>query len=172
MKPRLALLIGMIFAAAGLRLLPHPPNFEPIAALALFGGAYADNRRWAFIVPLAAMFLSDIVIGFHALMPVVYGTFALMVYMGFALRQRRTVLPVASAALAASILFFAVSNFAVWAFSSMYPKTLQGLFSCYVAAIPFFGNTVAGNLFYTAVLFGAFALAERKIPVFALAARP
>ncbi|MGH7774412.1 MAG: DUF6580 family putative transport protein [Candidatus Binatia bacterium] len=172
MKPRLALLIGMIFAAAALRLLPHPPNFEPIAALALFGGAHVEDKRWVFLLPLAAMFLSDIVIGFHALMPVVYGIFMLIVYMGFVLRHRRTLLPVAGAALAASALFFIVTNFAVWAFQSMYPKTFEGLLSCYVAAIPFFGNTVAGNLFYTAVLFGAFALAERKIPVLAPAARP
>ena len=171
MKPRLALLIGMIFAAAGMRLLPHPPNLDPIGALALFGGAHVDNKRWAFIIPLAAMLLSDTVIGFHAQMPVIYGTFALIVCMGFVLRQRRTPLPVAGMALAASILFFTVTNFGVWAFSSMYPKTLEGLVSCYVAAIPFFGNTVAGNLFYTAVLFGTFALAERKIPLFAPAAR-
>lgn len=171
MKPRLVLLIGIIFAGAGLRLLPHPPNFNPIGALALFGGAHVDNKRCAFLLPMAAMLLSDAVIGFHAQMPLVYGAFVLIVWMGFALRERRTPLPVAGAALAGSTLFFVLSNFGVWAFDSIYPKTLEGLVSCYVAAIPFFGNTVAGNLFYTAVLFGAFALAERKIPLFAPASR-
>ena len=171
MKPRLALLIGMIFAAAAMRLLPHPPNFTPVGALALFGGAHVDKNRWAFIIPLAAMLLSDAVIGFHNQMPIVYGSFALIVCMGFALRERKTLLPVTGAALAASTLFFIVTNFGVWAFESLYPKTLVGLVSCYVAAIPFFGNTVAGNLFYTAVLFGAFALVERKILLFAPAAR-
>lgn len=167
MRPRLALLIGMIFAAAGLRLVPHPPNFDPIGALALFGGAHVDDKRWAFILPLAAMFLSDVMIGFHDQMLLVYSAFALIVGIGFTLRERRTPLPVIGAALAASTLFFILSNFGVWAFGSLYPKTLEGLVACYVAAIPFFGNTIAGSLFYAAVLFGTFALAERKIPLFA-----
>jgi len=169
MKPRMALLIGMILAAAALRLLPHPPNFEPIGALALFAGAQFEKKSWAFIIPLAAMLLSDAVIGFHSQMPVIYGAFALVVCMGFSLRQRRTLVPVMGMAFAASVLFFVVSNFGVWALDSMYPKTLAGLVTCYVAAIPFFGNTLAGSLFYTAVLFGGFALAERKIQVFAAA---
>ena len=171
MKSRLGLLIGMIFAAAGMRLLPHPPNFESIGALALFAGAHFDDKRWAFIIPLAAMVLSDAVIGFHAQMPVVYGTFALVVCMGFFLRERRTALKITSAALAASTLFFVVTNFGVWAFDGLYPRTFEGLVVCYIAAIPFFGNTLAGSLFYTAVLFGGFALAERKIPLFAPAVR-
>ena len=170
MKSRLVLLIGMIFAAAGMRLLPHPPNFDAVGALALFAGANVDDKRWAFIIPLTAMLLSDAVIGFHALMPIVYGSFALIVCMGFALRERKTLLPVTGAALAASTLFFIVTNFGVWAFESLYPKTLEGFVSCYVAAIPFFGNTLAGNLFYAALLFGAFRLAERKIPLFAAVA--
>ena len=81
MKPRAMLLIGMIAAAAALRLLPHPSNFTPIGALALFAGAHFDDKRWAFVLPLAAMLLSDAVIGFHVQMPIVYGTFALVVCM-------------------------------------------------------------------------------------------
>ncbi len=171
MKSRLGLLIGMIFAAAGMRLLPHPPNFESIGAIALFGGAYFDDKRWAFVLPLAALLLSDAVIGFHAQMPIVYGTFALVVWLGFFLRERRTALKITGAALAASTLFFVITNFGVWAFDGLYPRTFEGLVVCYVAAIPFFGNTLAGTLFYTAVLFGGFALAERRITVFAPAAR-
>ncbi|MBI2987846.1 MAG: hypothetical protein HYY45_13865 [Deltaproteobacteria bacterium] len=171
MRSRLGLLIGMIFAAAGMRLLPHPPNFESIGALALFAGAHFDDKRWAFVLPLAAMLLSDAVIGFHGQMPVVYGTFALVVWLGVHLRERRTALNVAGAGLAASILFFVVTNFGVWAFDGLYPRTLEGLVVCYIAAIPFFGYTLAGNLFYAALLFGGFALAERKIPVFSPAAR-
>ena len=167
MKSRLGLLIGMIFAAAGMRFLPHPPNFESIGAIALFAGAHFDDKRWAFVLPLAAMLLSDAVIGFHAQMPIVYGTFALVVCMGFFLRERRTALNIAGAAAAASTLFFVITNFGVWAFDGLYPRTFEGLVVCYIAAIPFFGNTLAGSLFYTAVLFGGFALAERKITVFA-----
>lgn len=169
MKPRFTLIVAMIFGAAALRLVPHPANFDAIGALALFGGAHLGDKRWAFLIPLAALFLGDVIIGFHAQMPLVYGVFALMVCMGFALRERRTPLSVAGVAVAASILFFVVTNFGVWALDALYPMTFQGLVTCYVAAIPFFANTLAGNLFYSAVLFGGFALAERKVPVFASA---
>ena len=171
MRPRLALLIGIIVAAAGIRLCPHPANFDPIGGLALFAGAHMENRRRAFIPALAAMLLSDALIGFHTQMPVVYGAFALIVCLGFALRRQRGPLPVAGMALAASVLFFVATNLGVWAFDGMYPKSLAGLVACYVAALPFFGMTVAGNLFYAAVLFGGFALAERRIPLVAPAAR-
>jgi len=167
MKPRAMLLIGMIAAAAALRLLPHPSNFTPIGALALFAGAHFDDKRWAFIVPLAAMFLSDILIGFHGQMPVVYAAFAVIVCLGFALKEKKTALRVTGASLAAATFFFVVSNFSVWAFDGLYPMTLAGLATCYIAAIPFFQNWLVGTVFYAAVLFGGFALAERKLPVFA-----
>ncbi len=167
MKSRAMLLIGMIAAAAALRLLPHPSNFTPIGALALFAGAHFDDKRWAFIVPLAAMFLSDILIGFHGQMPVIYGAFAVIVCMGFVLREKRTALRVTGASLAAATFFFIVSNFAVWAFDGLYPMTFQGLVTCYVAAIPFFQNWLAGTLLYSAALFGGFALLEAKLPVLA-----
>lgn len=171
MNPRLTFLAVITFAAAVLRLLPHPPNFEPIGALALLGGAHAEKRHWAFILPLAAMLLSDALIGFHDQMLVVYGSYALIAWTGFALRQRKGALPVAGGAIAASILFFTLTNFGVWAFGPLYPKTPEGLVACYIAAIPFLGNTVAGNLFYSAVLFGGFALLERKVAALAPAAR-
>ncbi len=171
MRPRIALLIGMIFAAAALRLVPHPPNFDAIGALALFGGAHFYDRRWAFGIPLAAMLLSDAVIGFHGQMLLVYACFALIVCIGFLLRERKSLLPVTGAAVASSVLFFLLTNFGVWAFGSLYPRTLEGLVTCYVAAIPFFGNTFAGTLFYAGVLFGGFTLAERKIEIFAPAVR-
>lgn len=167
MKPRAVLLLAIIFGAAALRLLPHPSNFTPIGALALFAGAHFDDKRWAFIVPLAAMFLSDILLGFHGQMPVVYGAFAVIVCLGFALKEKKTALRVTGASLAAATFFFIVSNFAVWAFDGLYPMTFQGLVTCYAAAIPFFQNWLAGTLFYSAVLFGGFALAEKTIPLMA-----
>jgi len=167
MKPRAVLLLAIIFGAAALRLLPHPSNFTPIGALALFAGAHFDDKRWAFIAPLAAIFLSDILIGFHSGMPIIYTAFAAIVCMGFLLKQKKTALRVTGASLAAATFFFVVSNFAVWAIDGLYPMTFQGLVTCYVAAIPFFANTLGGNLFYSAVLFGGFALAERKVPIFA-----
>lgn len=164
-KPRLFAIGLMILAAAASRLLPHPPNFAPIAAMALFAGAYMPERAWAFAAPMAALFLSDLVLGLHSGMWVVYGSFAVVVCIGFLLRHKRGALRVAGAALASSVLFFVLTNGAEWAFGSMYPKTGAGLLACYTAAVPFFRNTLAGDLFYTALLFGGFALAQRVLPV-------
>jgi hypothetical protein len=154
----------MTLAVAASRLVPHPPNFSPVTAMALFGGACFVKTRWAFIVPLTAMFLSDVVLGFDRFTPVVYGSFALIVGLGILLRSHRGAVPTAFAAVTASLLFFLLTNFAVWAFGTLYPKTTEGLLACYVAAIPFFQNTLVGDLAYTAVLFGAFALAEKWLP--------
>jgi hypothetical protein len=161
---RFTVLAGMILGAAAFRVLPHPPNFSPIAALALFGGAQFADKRAAFLVPLTAMFLGDLALGMHATMPVVYGCFALMVCVGFWLRRRRSAGRVVAAALGASLLFFAVTNFAVWAGTGMYPKTVGGLAACYTAALPFFQNTLLGDLFFSGVLFGGLAMAERRLP--------
>jgi hypothetical protein len=160
-KPRLALLITMVFGAAAIRLLPHPPNLTPIAAMALFGGAYFADTRLAFLVPLVALFLSDIVMGLYNQIPVVYGSFALIVCLGFWLQKRRTWLRITAATLASSVLFFITTNFGVWAFGSLYPKTTEGLLACSVAAIPFFRHTLVGDSLYAAALFGGFALIER-----------
>jgi hypothetical protein len=145
-------------------LIPHPPNFAPIASMALFGGAHFQDKRAAVLVPLAAMFLSDLFIGLHGLIPVVYGSFAAISCLGMFLRGRIKPGAVAAAAVGGSTLFFITTNFAVWAMGSMYPKTLAGLLACYSAAIPFFGNTVCGDLFYCGALFGAMALAEAGVP--------
>jgi hypothetical protein len=162
--PRFAALCTLVALAALARLLPHPPNFTPVGALALFGAATFRDRRVALLAPLAAMLLSDAVLGFHSGMPVVYSAFVGVVGIGLLLRGRRTPLRLAGAALAASVLFFVVTNFAVWATGSMYPKTAGGLIACYVAALPFFGSTLAGDAFFTAALFGGLALAEWRIP--------
>lgn len=163
-KPRFFVLVCMILAAAASRLIPHPPNAASITAVALFGGAYLCDKRLAFLVPIAALFLSDLVLGFYSHMEVVYGSFALVVCIGLLLRRRCTPLAIGGAALASSALFFVVTNFSVWVFGSLYPKTIAGLFTCYVAAIPFFQNTLLGDALYTVALFGGFALAERWWP--------
>lgn len=163
-KPRLGVLVLMILAVAASRLIPHPPNMASIAAMALFGGAYLSNKWLAFLVPLVALFLSDLVLGLYGHMEIVYGSFALVVCIGLLLRKRRTPLRIAGAALVGSTIFFVITNFGVWAFGSLYLKTAAGLVACYVAAGPFFQNTLAGDALYTAVLFGGFALAEKWIP--------
>lgn len=157
-------ILAAILLAAAMRLLPHPPNFSPVAAIALFSGAYLNKRALAFSAPLGALFLSDIFIGFHSQMFTVYGSMALVVCLGWLVARRRSVVAIGSAAVAGSVLFYLITNFGVWAFSDMYPKTAAGLIACYVAAIPFFQNSLAGDLFFTTILFGGFALAERMLP--------
>ncbi len=175
-------LVAMIAAAAMSRLLPHPPNFAPIEAMALFGGACFASRRLAFVVPLLAMAASDLLLGalrggtwleyFTTLdyLPSLlanYACIALTVALAFGLRGRANGARVLGYSLAGSVLFFAVSNFALWltAFAVPYgtPCT-TGLLPCYVAALPFFQWTVLGTLFYSALLFGGFALLRRRMP--------
>jgi hypothetical protein len=161
---RVVALLSAIFVAAVLRLVPHPPNFTPIGAMALFSGAYLGRRGLAFAAPLGAMVLSDAVLGFYAGFWITYLAVALIVVVGWVALSRVSVIRVAGAAIASSVIFFAVSNFGTWALSGMYPHTLAGLSACYVAAIPFFQNTVAGDLFYATLLFGGFRVAELLAP--------
>jgi hypothetical protein len=169
---RLLALLGAILAAAALRLVPHPPNFSPIAAMALFSGAYVGRRGLAFVAPLAALLLSDAVLGYYRGMSFVYGSMMLVVVIGWWLSSRRTPLRIGGAAVASSVLFYVLTNFGMWLFSGFYPRTLAGLEACYIAAIPFFQNTLAGDLFFTTLLFGGFAIAERLLPAIREPSRP
>lgn len=164
LDPRFWTLTGMVLAAAFSRLIPHPPNVAPIAAMALFGGAFFPRMSEAFAVTLAALALSDIVIGFHSQVFLVYACFLATVCIGFALKRRLKTFYIGAASLAGSILFFVVTNFGVWLFDGLYPHTFDGLVACYTAAVPFFRNSAFGDLAYTAVLFGSFLLAQRRIP--------
>ena len=160
---RLLALMALVGSAALARLIPHPPNFTPIGAMALFGGACVADRRLALLLPLAALFLSDLFLGLHVLIPVVYGSFVLNVLMGRWLRSRRTVINTAAVTLAGSVQFFVVTNIACWLL--WYPHTVEGLVACYVAAIPFFHNTLLGDAVFATALFGTLAIAERGFPV-------
>ncbi|MGB2623507.1 MAG: DUF6580 family putative transport protein [Candidatus Acidiferrum sp.] len=163
---RTLLALAMIALVAALRIAPHPWNFTPVGAMAIFAGATIRDRRLAFLVPLLALFAGDIFIGFHKLMPVVYASFLVSVAIGLWLRKRRTVARIGAATLAGAIQFFLVTNFAVWAMGLSYPRTGSGLLACYAAGVPFFWNTLAGDAFYAVLLFGGFALAERLFPAF------
>lgn len=175
LAPGPLLLVAMIMLAALSRLLPHPPNFSPVEAMALFGGAYFANRSWAIVVPLIAMVLSDIGLGlmfggsymsYVASLSFwsVYACIALSTVMGFGLRGKVSGANVLGYSLAGSVLFFAVTNFTTWFGSAMYPQTGAGLVAAYVAGIPFFKWTVLGTLFYSALLFGGFALLRQQLP--------
>lgn len=166
---RIIALVSAIAAAAVLRLVPHPPNFTPIGAMALFSGAYIGRRPLALLVPLAALFLSDLVLGFYHGVATVYSATALIVLIGYFALDRVSPARVGLAALASSILFFTITNLGMWLFSGFYPVTIAGLETCFVAAIPFFQNTVAGDLFYSVLLFGGFRIAETLAPGLRLA---
>jgi uncharacterized protein DUF6580 len=161
---RILAILSAILVAAVLRLVPHPPNFTPIGAMALFSGAYLGRKPLAFAAPLGALLLSDLVLGFYHGQATVYFSVALIVMLGMIALSRVSPLRVGAAAIASSILFFVITNFGMWLFSGIYPRTLAGLEACYVAAIPFFQNTVAGDLFYATLLFGGFKLAETLVP--------
>jgi hypothetical protein len=161
---RMLLALAIIALAAGLRIAPHPWNFTPVGAMALFSGAIIRDRRLAFFFPILTLFVGDIFIGLHRLVPVVYASFLASVAIGFWLRDRRSVGRITAATLLGAIQFFLVTNFAVWAFGLSYPRNSVGLLACYVAGIPFFWNTLAGDAVYATLLFGGFALAEHLFP--------
>jgi hypothetical protein len=161
---RTLLALVLIVLAAALRIAPHPWNFTPVGGMALFSGAVLRDRRLAFLFPLLALFLGDLFIGFHKLIPLVYASFLINVAIGLWLRDRRTVVRISLATLLGAIQFFLVTNFAVWQFLGTFPHTASGLLVCYVAGIPFFWNTLAGDALYATLLFGSFALAERFVP--------
>jgi hypothetical protein len=154
----------MIISAAVLRIVPHPWNFTPIGAMALFSGAMFRDRRIAFLFPLAALFAGDLFVGLHRLIPVVYASFLLSVLIGTWLRNRRSISRIGGAIFLGALQFFLVTNFAAWQLFGTYPHTPAGLAACYVAGLPFFGNTLAGDALYATLFFGIFALAERLLP--------
>ena len=158
----LAVIVLMVVAAAAFRLFPHPPNFAPIAAMALFAGAHITNRRLALLVPLAAMFASDLLLGLHSAIVLVYVCMAISVVIGMQLNNRIRLATVAGASVLSSVLFFAITNFGVWLSTDLYPADLSGLLASYVAAIPFFHNTLLGDALFSGILFGGFALYGKR----------
>jgi hypothetical protein len=161
---RFYILSLLIVIAALSRLLPHPPNFAPIGALALFGGAYFTKKYWAFLVPMGAMLLADLFIGFHGTMIYVYGAFALIIGLGMLLKNKISAGRVAAAAVGSSMTFFLITNFGVWLGSAYYAQNLTGLINCYVAAIPFYHYTLASDLLFSGILFGLFEWIKNYYP--------
>jgi len=139
------------------RFLPHPANFAPIGAIAIFSGIYLP-KKLAIILPLAAMFFSDIFIGFYAwpIMLSVYSGFIIMAVIGLAVRKNKKLSTVLGGTILGSVIFYLVTNGAVWAFGSLYSHDLAGLLQSYIMAIPFFRNSLLGDLFYTGALVGAY----------------
>jgi hypothetical protein len=167
-RTKIIFIISIIFLAAASRLVKHPFNFTPIAAMSIFAGCYL-GKKWGIIIPLAAMVLSDVFIGFYdlKLMFFVYASIALAYFIGTFLKKRKQWYFIISSAVVSSIIFFLVTNFSVWAFYEWYPKTWAGLVSCFTLALPFFRNTLIGDLVYTGALFGVYeavmAYADKKV---------
>jgi hypothetical protein len=159
-RTKIIIAILIVLLAAASRLIKHPFNFTPIAAMALFAGCYL-HKKWGMALPLAAMLVSDYFIGFYdwQVMTSVYVSVALSFVIGWYLSRRLKWYNVAFASLASSVTFFIITNFAVWAFFNWYPHTLAGLLNCFTLALPFFRNTLLGDLVYSGILFGAYELA-------------
>lgn len=159
----LELLLALFLISIGvlIRFLPRPPNFAPIAAIALFAGVYL-SKKLALVVPILAMIISDYFLGFYqfSLMAFVYLSFLICVILGFWLKKHKKWYTVLGVTISGSILFFILTNFAVWAFTGWYAKTFSGFIQCYLMALPFFRNTLLGDLFYVSVFFGSYELAE------------
>ena len=163
MRAKLFTISAIIFALAMFRLLPHLPNVSPVAAMALFGGAYFADKRMAFLVPLLALFLSDLVLGLHNSMIFVYAGFALTVAIGFLLKGKVTITNTAFATVVSSVLFFLLTNLGAWMTSGLYARSAEGLMQAYVAGIPFFQNSLLGNLVFVAVIFGGYHLLQKNV---------
>lgn len=156
---------GLIGLAILSRFLPHPPNFAPITAVALFSSVWFSNKKIGLFLPLLIMFLSDLVLGLHNTLFFVYGSFVLMSVLGIWLKHNYSFGKAIGTGIIGSLLFFVITNFGVWLTSNgFYPMTITGLMECYIAAIPFFHNTLFGDLTYVTLLFGTYEWAKRTVP--------
>ena len=151
------IIITMVLMAVATRLLPHPPNVAPITGIALFAGHQFGNKKLAFIIPILCMFISDLFLGFHSTLPFVYLAFISISFLGIFSKNIHN-----GTILTSSTIFFIVTNFGVWLLG--YPNTLAGFISCYTLAIPFFVNTILGDLFFTHSLNYSFNKIEKKYP--------
>lgn len=152
--------VVLIVLAVASRFLPHTGNFSPIMSIALFSGFLFSDRKVGLLIPIGAMFLSDIVLGLHPIMLAVYASFGIIAILGHKMKSGK-VMPVLANSLIGAVIFFVVTNFAVWC-EGWYGYTFEGLLNCYTMAIPYFRATLASSVIYSAILFGGLALAARK----------
>ena len=173
----------MVLVAAMSRLLPHPPNFTAVGATALFGAAYFTKKYWAFLIPFLALWISDLILNnvvygayfegftfFSEFMIWNYIAFGLMILLGSQVLKKIKPMNLLGVSLGASAIFFLVTNFGTWYvdFANIYPDNFAGLMAAYAAGLPYFLNTIVGDLFYVGVLFGAFELVKQRYPNLAI----
>ena len=144
------------------RLVIHSWNFTPVIAIALFGGVYLKKKQ-AVLLPLALFAVTDMILGFHNVMLFTWGSVVLIALMGLWVKKNKNFKTILGGGLAAAVVFFVVTNVGVWLVSGMYPLTLSGLSECFVLAVPFFRNTLAGTLVYGLILFGAYEIIAARI---------
>lgn len=161
-------IVGVIVACIVLRLLPHAPNVAPMAALALFS-SYTISSRWGLLVVPLATFFTDIFLGFYdwRVMAAVYGSYALITGFGVFVRAGKSSVRAISATCAGSLIFFTVTNFAVWAFGEWYAKSPSGLLTAYINGLPFLRNSLLGDMGYGALLYAGYAAYRARAPVIA-----
>ncbi len=168
MNKRFLTIVSLIFTAALLRLIPHAPNFSPIGALALFGGAYLNRKYLAYIIPIAAMIVSDLFLPFYGIeVLITYAGFLISIFIGTQLKNNLTWYNLALGSMVSSFAFFLITNFVFFYPASMgplYTHDLAGVMNSYIAGWPFFQNTFASDLVYNGILFGAFYLLQVNIP--------
>ena len=162
MNIKVILICAIIFLVSLTRIFPHPPNFTPILALAIFGGAYLPNRITAISLPIISMFISDLIIGFHSQIFSIYATIILLSILGH-LMKTKNFKNFAITGFTGSLIFFIITNFSVWLGGSLYPLTIDGIIQCYIMAIPFFHNTLISTMLFLTILFFGYTFAEKKI---------
>lgn len=165
MKSKTWILLTLIIAAAFSRFVPHPWNWTALGAAALLSGSRFDNVWAGVLVPVAALFVSDLILGFHSTIAFVYGAMILISLLAWVFRARLTEWKgIAVAATSSSLLFFFITNFGVWAVDTFYPHTMAGLMECYGAGLPFLASQALGDLFYCGIFFGAYEWIRAKQP--------
>ena len=162
MNIKVILICAIIFLVSLTRIFPHPPNFTPILALAIFGGAYLPNRITAISLPIISMFISDLIIGFHSQIFTVYATIILLSILGH-LMKTKNFKNFAITGFTGSLIFFIITNFSVWLGGNLYPLTIDGIIQCYIMAIPFFHNTLISTMLFLTILFFGYTFTEKKI---------
>ena len=164
MSIKIILITLIIFLISLSRIFPHPPNFTPILALAIFGGAFLPNKKTALFLPISTMFLSDLIIGFHSQIYAVYVAIIILSLLGNMIKTKN-IKNLAITGFAGSLIFFMITNFSVWLSGVLYPLTIDGLLQCYIMAIPFFHNTLISTLLFLGILFFGYTFAEKKYQV-------
>ena len=156
------LIIAFILLGVLTRIIPHPPNFTALGAIALFGGAFFTDKKMAFAIPITIMILSDLLLGYSMVLSV-YISFLIMVFIGFYLQKKKNGLRIINAAIIGSLVFFIITNLSVFMTSSLYTKNFLGLIECYTLAIPFFTNTLVSNITYSLIMFYGFNAIQKRI---------